>query len=159
MSSPSTKWAVAPGFAPIANGFEAISATCAPLSGQTRPTKADPSGTDDAGEADRLAAIAQAEYASRRRREGLFCKSLFADPAWDMLLDLYVQRHAGRPISIHSLCVASSVPQTTAVRWIGRLEEHGMISRSPCLKDHRVIHVTLTESAVRTMQTYLRGQR
>jgi DNA-binding MarR family transcriptional regulator len=157
MRSPSRKWAVSPDFVPIANGFEAISATCAPPPGPTRPTKPDLSGTDDAND-DRLAAIARAEYASRRRREALFTKSLFADPAWDMLLDLYVQRHAGRPISIHSLCVASSVPQTTAVRWIGRLEECGMVSRSPCLRDHRVIHVTLTENAVQTMQAYLRGQ-
>jgi len=159
MRSSSRKWAVSPGYGPIADGFEAANVPCPTLPREMPPRGLDPSGSDGGGDADRLASIARAEYASRRRREALFSKSLFADPAWDMLLDLYVQRHAGRAISIHSLCVAASVPQTTAVRWIGRLEEFGMVSRRPCQKDHRVIHVTLTDNAVMTMQAYLRGQQ
>ena len=106
----------------------------------------------------RLAAIAHAEYASRRRRDRLFNADLFAEPAWDMLLDLFVQRHKQRPVSIHSLCIAAAVPTTTAFRWIGKLEARGFICRRPCPHDNRVVHVTLSESGLEMMERYLRGQ-
>ncbi len=125
----------------------------------TGPAPADDKAAKgDEDGAGRLAAVAQAEYASRRRRSGLFHKSLFAEPAWDMLLDLYIQRHHGRPVSIHSLCVAAAVPQTTALRWIGKLEASGLIERHPCRQDNRVVHVTLSEQALALMEQYLRGQ-
>src|SRR3546814_1843272 len=50
-----------------------------------------------------------------------------SDPAWDMLLDLYLAAERNtRPVSISSLCIASAVPATTALRWIKtfRSEEH-----------------------------------
>ena len=121
------------------------------------PTGENTAEGDEDG-AGRLAAVAQAEYASRRRRNGLFHKSLFAEPAWDMLLDLYIQRHHGLSVSIHSLCVAAAVPQTTALRWIGKLEASGLIERLPCRQDNRVVHVTLSEKALAPMELYLRGQ-
>lgn len=106
----------------------------------------------------RLAAVAQAEYAARRRRDRLFNAHIFAEPAWDMLLDLYFQQHQMRPVSIHSLCIAAAVPQTTALRWIGKLEACGLIERRPCQHDHRVIHLRLSEAGLDLMEGYLRGQ-
>ena len=41
-------------------------------------------------EQDQLAAIAQSEFHNRRRRDSLIRYDLFAEPAWDMLLDLYI---------------------------------------------------------------------
>jgi len=132
--------------------------------GSDNSTRLSPTGAtrsseniDDDG-ASHLAAVAQAEYASRRRRNGMFHKSLFAEPAWDMLLDLYIQRHHGRAVSIHSLCIAAAVPQTTALRWIGKLETGGLVHRHPCRQDNRVVHITLSEQALALMEQYLRGQ-
>ena len=105
-----------------------------------------------------LAAIAKAEYGGRRRRDALFGRPLFAEPAWDMLLDLYVQRHRNKAVSIHSLCIAAAVPQTTAFRWIGKLERSGLATRSPCTHDARVIHVQLSEEGIGIMERYLHGQ-
>lgn len=107
------------------------------------------------GDAAKLAALAQCEYASRRRRETIFGDRIFAEPAWDMLLDLYVQRHLGRPVSIQSLCIAAAVPQTTALRWIARLVATGLAARQPCREDQRVVHVTLTPRGVSEMEEYL----
>lgn len=106
----------------------------------------------------RLAAVAQAEYASRRRRDALFQPGIFAEPAWDMLLDLYVQEHLKRPVSIHSLCIAAAVPPTTALRWIGRLVECGLMTREPSRRDNRVVHVALTETGRAEMEQYLRSR-
>lgn len=145
MTGSSRKLTIASEFGVIANSSPRDAAPAAPVNGNINETA-------------RLASIAHAEYASRRRRDRLFNADLFAEPAWDMLLDLFVQRHKERPVSIHSLCIAAAVPTTTAFRWIGKLEARGFIFRRPCSHDNRVIHVTLSESGLDMMERYLRGQ-
>jgi len=105
-----------------------------------------------------LAAIAEAEYASRRRRDRIFCPGIFAEPAWDMLLDLFIQEHQGRAVSTHSLCIAAAVPPTTALRRIGKLVDAGLVSRRPSAQDNRVIHVQLTANGRAEMELYLRDR-
>src|SRR3546814_18642864 len=66
----------------------------------------------------------------RRLRDRYFAGDLFADPAWDMLLDLYAARSQNsHQVSVSSLCIAYSVPATTALRWIKEMEEMKLISR------------------------------
>jgi DNA-binding MarR family transcriptional regulator len=146
MTGESRKLAIASAFGPIANAR-----TSAPVPAQG-------STTGEPGEAARLAAAAQVEYAARRRRDRLFNAHIFAEPAWDMLLDLYIQRHRARPVSVQSLCIAAAVPQTTALRWIGKLDARGLVDRRPCAHDMRVIHVTLSEIGLELMERYLQGQ-
>lgn len=55
---------------------------------------------------------------ARQSRIRFFGNDLFADPVWDMLLDLAVARVEHRRVSVTSLCIASGVPTTTALRWI-----------------------------------------
>lgn len=102
--------------------------------------------------------IAEREYANRRRRNASFAPAIFAEPAWDMLLDLYVQQHQKRSVSIHSLCIAAAVPPTTALRWIGRLVDAGLMKREPSLQDNRVVYVALTDEGRSAMEKYLRGR-
>jgi DNA-binding MarR family transcriptional regulator len=83
----------------------------------------------------------------RDRRNLLFPTGLFADPSWDMLLDLLVAESEGRRVAVSSLCIASGAPATTALRWIARLAELKLIERSPDTHDGRRSHVALTESA------------
>lgn len=103
-----------------------------------------------------LAAVAEREYASRRKREKLMPFDIFAEPGWDMLLDLYVQRFRKRPVSVNSLCIAAIVPQTTALRWIDKLRQLGLIKRERSTGDNRVVHVTLTAEGADHMEEYLR---
>ncbi|HEY0013725.1 MAG TPA: MarR family transcriptional regulator [Allosphingosinicella sp.] len=84
---------------------------------------------------------------ARRLRESLFPEGLFADPAWDMLLDLFASRLEGHKVCVSSACSAASVPQTTALRWVDRLEECGLVVRRPDPQDSRRIYVELTELA------------
>src|SRR3546814_5777917 len=54
----------------------------------------------------------------RQLRARFFDPALFGDPAWDMLLDLTAARAEHNRVSVTSLCIASGVPLTTALRWI-----------------------------------------
>lgn len=92
----------------------------------------------------------------RRARELCFPAGLFADPAWDILLDLTVARLDRQDLSVTDVCVAAAVPQTTALRWIGTLEREGLIDRSPDPRDSRRVIVRLSEPGWERMERYLR---
>lgn len=82
-------------------------------------------------------------YALRRRRESEFDADLFSDPAWDILLDLYLAARAQKRISVTSACIASAAPATTALRWIEVLANRGLIVRAPDPADRRRTFVDL----------------
>lgn len=92
----------------------------------------------------------------RRARELCFPAGLFADPAWDILLDLTVARIERQDLSVTDVCVAAAVPQTTALRWIGTLEREGLIDRTPDVRDSRRVIVRLSEHGWEQMERYLR---
>src|SRR3546814_19647190 len=77
-------------------------------------------------EQDQLAAIAQSEFHNRRRRDSLIRYDLFAEPAWDMLLDLYIEQHRGQPVAVARLCAAAGASSTTALRWRALLIQQGL---------------------------------
>ena len=79
-------------------------------------------------ETSRTGAQVRALLRSRRLRDELFGSDLFADPAWDMLLDLIAARLEHAQVSVSSLCIAASVPPTTALRWLRQLTDRGWYS-------------------------------
>ena len=104
-----------------------------------------------------LAARAKRLYQERRVREQFFLGSdIFGEPAWDILLDLMIAKCLGKKISITSSCIASSVPPTTALRWIAVLEESGFVSRTSDASDRRRAFLKLTNSAYLMMSNYLK---
>jgi hypothetical protein len=92
---------------------------------------------------------------ARRMRADYFDGDLFADPAWDMLLDLYAAELEHRQISVSSLCIAAAVPPTTALRWIGTLNEAGLFDRKADPNDRRRAYIALSEAARRGMERYV----
>lgn len=90
--------------------------------------------------------FAQSLYNSRRIRMHHFDGSLFGEPSWDMLLDLFVQQSSGLQVSVKSLCLASDVPDTTALRWIALLVETGLVARKDDERDRRRTFLSLTPS-------------
>lgn len=94
---------------------------------------------------------------ARLDRTGYFPPHLFADPAWDMLLDLYGAQLGQRRVSVTSLCIAANVPTTTALRWISALEGEGLIERRADPLDGRRFFVSLTRPAVRAFEQYFAG--
>jgi DNA-binding MarR family transcriptional regulator len=90
----------------------------------------------------------------RRHRDEFFEPELFADPAWDMLLDLYAARLEHNRVSVSSLCIAAAVPATTALRWIKALTTSGVFERRADPHDGRRIFVALSDSAAAAMHAY-----
>jgi hypothetical protein len=99
--------------------------------------------------------IASRLYALRRKRDAMLPADLFGEPAWDMLLDLFVQQSQGRRVSITSLCIASAAPQTTALRYITLMEAAGLITRAHCASDQRVVWLTIVPRVFSRLGTYL----
>ncbi len=102
-----------------------------------------------------LVTRAREAYRRRRERERMFETDLFADPAWDMLLDLFVARAEGRPTCISSACIGANVPTTTALRYLDCLCEAGFVRRVRHPTDARSRLVELTDQAVGLMVGYL----
>ena len=90
----------------------------------------------------------------RQLRARFFDGDLFADPAWDMLLDLTAARAEHKRVSVTSLCIASGVPPTTALRWIGQLTEMGLVHRVEDDTDRRRAFITLSDNAADAMARY-----
>jgi hypothetical protein len=92
----------------------------------------------------------------RRDRERHFPAEIFADPAWDMLLDLTASRLEGRRVAVSSLCIAAAVPTTTALRWIRSLSEAGVFERATDTSDARRTWISLSTTANDGMMAWLR---
>lgn len=88
---------------------------------------------------------AKQHYKARRARTKLFgFPDLFGEPAWDMLVDLFIAAEEGKQISVSSLCIASAVPGTTALRWISILETRELVLRTSDPVDARRFYISLT---------------
>ena len=96
---------------------------------------------------------------ARRVREQYFGDEIFADPAWDMLLDLTAARLEGQPVAVSSLCIAAAVPPTTALRWIKAMTEMGLFERVADPHDRRRIFIELSPRAMEAMMNCLRAMR
>lgn len=81
---------------------------------------------------------------ARESRKRYFSPKLFGEPAWDMLLQLYAVELEHDRISVYHLCLASGVSQTTALRWIAKLENEGLVCREPDAFDRRRSWMQLT---------------
>lgn len=88
---------------------------------------------------------------ARRLRDQYFSAELFTDPAWDMLLDLMAAQLEGTKVAVSSLCIAASVPPTTALRWIKTMTEEQIFLRQADEKDGRRIFIELSDDATAGM--------
>ena len=92
---------------------------------------------------------------TRRLREQFFDAGLFEDPAWDMLLDLFAAEIEGNRVSVSSLCIAAAVAPTTALRWIGKMSEAGLLLRTPDPRDRRRAYMTLSDRSRSGIRRYV----
>jgi len=105
------------------------------------------------------AAMVRSIIRARRMRDQFFQPELFADPAWDMLLDLMAARLEGRAVAVSSLCIAAAVPPTTALRWIKTMTDAGIFQRIADPRDGRRVFIELAQAAADGMTAYLASVR
>lgn len=104
--------------------------------------------------------LARWEYRCRRSRNLVFADTrLFGEPAWDMLLDLFIAARAGQRVPVTSACIGAAVPITTGLRWLALLESLGLVLRDPDPSDARRALVRLSPDAIGLMEAYFAGSR
>lgn len=91
---------------------------------------------------------------ARRLRARFFPEDLFADPAWDMLLDLLQAEISHLRVPVSSLCIAAAVPATTALRWLKAMVGQGLFVRRADPHDGRRVFVELAPEASRALRRY-----
>ena len=91
---------------------------------------------------------------ARQQRGRFFNPQLFADPAWDMLLELYAACLTERRMTVSRLTERAGVPMTTALRWIRVLEREELIDREKDRLDGRRMFLSLTDKGRSAMSAY-----
>ncbi len=102
-------------------------------------------------------ALANAKAAMRRRllRQQLIgAPELFGDPAWEMLIDLFVHECERKRLSISALCVTSSIPMSSALRLAQRLCDAGITRRVPDPIDGRRTFIRLDPVIAHRIRAY-----
>ena len=91
---------------------------------------------------------------ARRARERMLDPELFADPAWDILLEAYLAQKTQVRLSVTSLCHSTAVPPTTALRWVTKLEQRGWLKRKGDPLDRRRFWMELTDAGAAKLSRY-----
>lgn len=100
-----------------------------------------------AGVLDGYVELCRAILAARQLMGRAFGSDLFADPAGEMLLDLYVRENDGFVTPITKIWNASNATYGTARRSLAIMERRGLIARMPDTQDGRRTLVLLTDLA------------
>lgn len=90
----------------------------------------------------------------RRMRDQAFGPDLFGEPAWDLLLDLYIATSEPRPASVIAASIAASIAADD-VRWLNLLEEQGLVERVDAGKEMSRAIVALSAAAFDQMTRLL----
>jgi hypothetical protein len=91
---------------------------------------------------------------ARRLRGRYFDEELFADPAWDMLLDLLYAEISNLRVPVSSLCIAAAVPATTGLRWLKTMVQQGIFLRQADPHDGRRVFVELAPPTSQALRSY-----
>lgn len=90
----------------------------------------------------------------RSKRQSIFGAKLFAEPAWDILLQLYESHLSERRESVSAISCASQVPLTTALRWLNLLERGDWIVRRADPLDGRRVFVSISPKGAIAMDRF-----
>lgn len=97
--------------------------------------------------------------AGRRLRNRTFGEDLFGEPAWEMLLILFIAHDERRHVTVSDLCAEVPVPTTTAHRWMLTLLGKKLLIRVDDPGDGRRSHVYLAHDTLEKMRSLLGQMR
>ncbi len=98
--------------------------------------------------------LAKALFISRKQRSSFFKTSMFGEPAWDMLLGLFITEGTQRRQTIGGLAELAGAPMSTSLRWIDYLEQAKLIARASSPTDKRIVFIELTDIAREALHNY-----
>ena len=93
-------------------------------------------------------------YEGRKRRSAHFGQQMFNEPAWEMLLILYLEDSGERQLQAR-LVELSGASRSTGNRWIDFLVRKGLAKREEHPTDKRRNFVTLSEKGRTLLELYL----
>ena len=102
-----------------------------------------------------LLSRARIVIASRRAREQYFDRDLFGEPAWDVLLALYVTADSGSRFTTSKLAEFIGAPLSTVIRWVKTLEQQSLVERVDHPTDRRIMFVNLLDKGRKALDAYL----
>lgn len=112
-------------------------------------------GTRGNSPIEEMFALARSHIKARDLRSRHLPNDMFGEPAWDMLLSLYVTFRSHAQQTVSNLCVSSGAPATTALRWIVYLERQKFVTRRNNPRDLRVVFIELTAAGRDAVEAYL----
>ncbi len=90
-----------------------------------------------------------------RRRRDVLVKNIFGEPAWDMLLELFIAEAEGRSTPVKNLCLAACASVSTALRRMECLIETGLVDKVDDATDARRSLIQLTDRGLSVMTMLL----
>lgn len=118
----------------------------------TLPRKAPPATNTDAAT---LLGFARQARQLRATMSDFLPRDLLVDPAWDMMLDLFIAAGTGERLYVKDIILLSGGSAGSVMRRIDRLQEAGLLTRHLSPDDHRRVRIFLTEGGHTAMATML----
>lgn len=143
---------------PYAPPSEVKSATGRVEEARPSPTPSSPSMKDPVDHApgpDELIALARKLQGVRERRKAFLGSDLISETGWEMLIALFQSSTALHRMTVSNICLASHAPTSTALRWLDRLIEMGLVRRDTNPSDARIVFVELEPRGKTAMHAYL----
>jgi ActR/RegA family two-component response regulator len=88
------------------------------------------------------------------KRRVLFGVTNVDDARWEIITELYLAQAVGQTTSVSDALNAAGIANTSAVRRLAELVDEGIVLRKPDQNDHRRVVVSLTPSALETVQKF-----
>lgn len=103
-------------------------------------------------------ALAREERDKRQERQRHFARALFGEPAWELLLAIFISEGEGRSLALSKAAELIDHPLTTTIRWVEYLEASGLLIRERFGADRRVINIRPTTRAIAQIEAYFLGE-
>lgn len=110
--------------------------------------------TNEERSRENLLSAARFSLDARQNRVEHFSPAMFGEPAWDLLLALYVTQADVPASAVSSLAKTARIAITTAFRWIDYLEEKRLIERQRSSADGRALTVALSAEGRARLEDY-----
>lgn len=102
-----------------------------------------------------LVKLAKSILGMRKARSQFFDEDLFGEPGWEIILTLYLSDAEGYRLKVTDLINESQASPTTALRWIDRLQELGLIHRRENPLDRRSQFLEMPTGGLRNVTALL----